>query len=141
MKLEPGGSPGGEVKFLVGVVLSALGVWLFFDSVHFTSGHGGLITNTLGRTGAGGWVEPASMGVLFVPLFLGVLALFFNASQRWAWILTGLGVVFLGIEIVSRFRPFFAVKATHLFIMILLIAGGLGLMLRGYLEDKRRGGN
>jgi hypothetical protein len=36
-------------------------------------------------------------------------------------------------------RPGGEVKATPLFVMIVLIAGGLGLMLRGYAEDRRRG--
>ena len=140
MKLEPGGRPGGEVKFLIGSVLAVIGVWLFFDSVQFTSAHGGLISNALGRNGGGGgYRETTSMGILLVPLFAGVVGLFFDVRQRWAWILTGLGIAVLGVEIVSRFRPVFAVKATHLFLMILLIAGGLGLMLRGYLEDRRRG--
>jgi len=142
MKLEPGGRPGGEAKFLIGSVLAVIGVWLFFDSVQFTSAHGGVISNVLGRNGGGGvggYRETTSMGALLLPLFAGVVGLFFDVRQRWAWILTGLGIAVLGVEIVSRFRPVFAVKATHLFLMILLIAGGLGLMLRGYVEDRRQG--
>ena len=77
------------------------------------------------------------MGLVLVPIFAGVVALFFNARQRWAWGLTMLGLVILGVEIVSRFRPVFSIKSTHLFLMIILIAGGLGLMLRGYVEDKK----
>lgn len=57
----------------------------------------------------------------------------------WAWAVTGVGLVILAVEVVSRFRPVMEIQATHLFILIVLIAGGLGLMLRGYVEDKRGG--
>ncbi|MDF1740611.1 MAG: hypothetical protein P1U86_15725 [Verrucomicrobiales bacterium] len=142
MKLEPGGQPGGEIKFLIGAVLAVVGVWLFFDSVRFTTGHGGLISNSIGRGrggGGGGLMETTSMGIVLVPLFIGIIALFFNARQKWGWILTGLGLVILGVEVVSRFRPVIAIKGTHLFLLIILIAGGIGLMLRGYVEDRKRG--
>lgn len=145
MKLEPGGKPGGEIKFLIGAVLTVIGVWLFFDSVRFTTGHGGLISNMAGGRGrggnGGGLMETTSMGIVLVPLFIGIIALFFNARQKWGWILTGLGLIILGVEVVSRFRPVIAIKGTHLFLLIILIAGGLGLMLRGYVEDRRRSGS
>lgn len=138
MELKPGGQPGGEIKFLIGAVLSVVGVWLFFDSIRFTTGHGGLISNSIGRGRGGGLMETTSMGIVLVPLFIGIIALFFNARLKWGWILTGLGIVVLGIEVVSRFRPIMAIKGTHLFLLILLIAGGIGLMLRGYAEDRKR---
>lgn len=126
---------------MIGAVLSVVGVWLFFDSVRFTTGHGGLISNSIGRGrgGGGGMMETTSMGIVLVPLFIGIIALFFNARQKWGWILTGLGIIILGVEVVSRFRPIIAIKGTHLFLLIILIAGGIGLMLRGYIEDRKRG--
>lgn len=125
------------MKFLIGAVLSAVGVWLFFDSVRFTTGHMGLISGALARGRGGGVMETTSMGIVLVPLFIGVIALFFDVRKMWGWILVGLGLVILGIEIVSRFRPVIAIKGTHLILMIVMIAGGLGMMFRGYLEDRR----
>lgn len=145
MKFQPGGTRGGELAFLAGAGLSLLGLWLFFDSVHFTSGHPGLLSTALhgGRPGGGGgpsWGQTTSMGVLLVPLFVGVAALFFDARRTWAWVLTWIGAAILLIEIVSRMRPEFHVKASHAILMLVLIAGGLGLMLRAYAEDRRRSG-
>lgn len=137
MSLDPGGRPGGEIKFIVGVLLSGIGIWLFFDSVRLTSGHVGLVSNFLGRGGRGGMGQTTSMAVLLVPLFCGIIGLFFNVKQTWAWALTIIGVLILGIEILSRMRPHFNVKASHGFLMIIMIAGGLGLMLRAYIEDRR----
>ncbi len=138
MELNPGGRPGGEVKFLIGVVLTAVGVWLFFDSVRFTTGHMGMISGAISRGRGGGLMETTSMGVVLVPLFIGVVALFFDVKKTWGWALVGLGLLILGVEVVSRFRPIMAIKGTHLFILIVLMAGGLGLMLRGYVEDRKR---
>jgi len=139
MHFEPGGRPGGEIKFLIGAALAAVGVWLFFDSVQFTTRHGGLVSGAISR-GRGGLMETTSMGIVLAPLFIGVIALFFDVRRKWGWVLTGLGLVILGVEVVSRFRPVMAIKATHLFLLILMIAGGLGLMLRGYVEERKSKG-
>jgi len=143
MKLNPGGRPGGEVKFLIGLLLSAVGLWLFFDSVRIQTGYGGLFSGMMhGRAGGGrgGMGETTSMGIVLVPLFLGIVALFFNVRQTWAWVLTWIGLGIIIIEIVSRFRPFFDMKSSHAFLMLIMIAGGSGLMLRGYVEDRRSNG-
>ncbi|MEO0414511.1 MAG: hypothetical protein AAF226_06110, partial [Verrucomicrobiota bacterium] len=142
MSLEPGGRPGGEVKFLIGAILTGIGLWLFFDSVRFSSGHGGLISGMMrgGRGGGGGgrgMGETTSMGIILVPLFIGVIALFFDVKKAWAWCVTGFGILVLAVEIVSRLRPIFEVKATHGIMMLVLIAGGLGFMLKGYMDDRR----
>ncbi|NNE93273.1 MAG: hypothetical protein HKN23_16645 [Verrucomicrobiales bacterium] len=143
MKLQPGGREGGELTFIFGLLLTGVGLWLFFDSVRITSGHGGLISGMMGgRRGGGaggmggGFRETTSMGILLVPLFIGVVALFFDAKKTWAWVMTGLGIAILAIEIVSRFRPHFEWKASHAIMMLVMIAGGLGMMLRGYLADR-----
>ena len=54
MKLNPGGRPGGEVKFLIGLLLSAVGLWLFFDSVRIQTGYGGLFSGMMHGRGGGG---------------------------------------------------------------------------------------
>jgi hypothetical protein len=139
MQLNPGGRPGGEVKFLIGALMTIVGTWLFFDSVRFTTGHMGVMSGAIARGRGGGLMETTSMGIVLLPLFVGVIVLFFDVKKSWGWALLGLGIIILGIEIVSRFRPVIAIKGTHLFLLIVLMAGGLGMMLRGYVEDRRRG--
>ena len=143
MKLNPGGRPGGEVKFMIGLLLAVVGLWFFFDSVRISAGHGGVFSGMMrgGGGGRGGMGETTSMGIVLVPLFLGIVALFFNARQTWAWVLTWIGLAIIIIEIVSRFRPVFDMKSSHALIMLVLIAGGSGMMLRGYVEERRSGGN
>lgn len=136
MSLEPGGRPGGEIKFLIGAVLAVVGLWLFFDSVRITTGHFGLITGLFGR-GGGGLGQTTSMGIILVPLFIGIVGLFVNVKQTWAWALTIVGFLVIVVEIISRMRPHFDMKASHGIIMLVLIAGGIGLMLGGYIADRR----
>ena len=139
MKLEPGGSQGGELKFLFGAVLAAVGLYLFFDSVRFTTGHHGLFSGAFHRRGGGGGLgETTSMGIVLVPLFIGIVALFFDAKRTWGWVITWLGVAILLIEIVSRVRFYMDSKLTHVILMMIMIAGGFGMMLRAYVEDRNR---
>ncbi len=73
-----------------------------------------------------------SSGIVFVPFFLGVCALFYDAKQDWAWWLTlgGLGVIV--IEIISRIQFLMTMKTSHFLLMVALFAAGAGLMLRSY---------
>jgi hypothetical protein len=122
----------------VGLILAALGTYLFLDSVHVATGHGGLLSGMMGH-GRGGLWETTSMGILFVPFFIGVIALFYDATKRWAWGLTLLSLVILAIEIFSRMRFRLDMKTTHLLGMIVLFSAGVGLMLRSYRDFRREG--
>ena len=128
-----GGTDGGVGKFLIGFGLAALAVYLFFDSVRVVTDGGGILSGMIrGRRGAGGMGHTTSMGILFVPFFLGVFALFVNSRQKWAWGLTWLGIAVLAIEIASRFRFYINTKLTHLLVMLVLFAAGCALMFRSY---------
>ena len=137
MKLQPGGRPGGEMTFIVGLLMTAIGVWLFFDSIRLVAGHKGIISGMMGRGGRG-LGQTTSMGVILVPLFAGVVALFMDSTKKWAWGLTWIGLLILVVEILSNFRFHFNVKGSHAILLLLMIAGGIGLMLRSYLLDRSR---
>ncbi len=85
--------------------------------------------------GQGGYWETTSTGIIFVPFFLGVVVLFYDARLWWGWSLTYLGIAIVAIEILSRIQFLFQMKTTHLLGMIVLFAAGLGLMLRSYRDD------
>jgi hypothetical protein len=137
MKLQPGGRPGGEMTFIVGLLMTAIGVWLFFDSIRLVAGHKGIISGMMGRGGRG-LGQTTSMGVILVPLFAGVVALFMDSTKKWAWGLTWIGLFILVVEILSNFRFHFNVKGSHAILLLVMIAGGIGLMLRSYLLDRSR---
>lgn len=127
-----GGSHGGVGQFLIGLSMAIVGLWLFFDSVRMNTGQMGFFTHALSRGGNAGLVGTTSMGILFVPFFVGVVALFYDARMKWAWGVAFLGVAILVIEIVSRTQFYMEGKLTHFLMMLVLFAGGTGLMLRSY---------
>ncbi|NLF72028.1 MAG: hypothetical protein GX575_23595 [Candidatus Anammoximicrobium sp.] len=130
-----GGTEGGAGKFVFGFGLAALALYLFFDSVRVATGDLGLFSGLARRHSGGGLWETTSMGLLFVPFFLGVLALFYDSRLKWAWGLMWFGVAVLVIEILSRIRFFLNMKTTHLLGMIVLFAAGAALMIRSYRDE------
>ncbi len=126
MQLEnAGGTPGGLNLFVGGAALSAVSAWFFVDSVRVTTYGNGWVSRGLGGIGGTG-----SMGVIFLPFFIGVVGLFYDASKRWGWALMGVGLAVIVIEILSRLRFFLDLKLSHFMIMLISFAAGLGLMLR-----------
>ena len=128
-------------QFLIGFGLAALAVYLFFDSVRVITEGTGMISGMLrGRGGGhGGLGETTSMGILLIPFFLGVFALFVNSRQKWASGLTYLGIAILSVEILSRIHFYINTKLTHLLLMLVLFAAGCALMFRSYREDAAAG--
>ncbi len=82
-----------------------------------------------------------SMGVIFVPFFIGVLLLFYNSDLKIGWGLTGIGVLILAIEILSRIRFRMSMKTTHLLLLFIMVAGGLGLIIRSLRDKSLAGGS
>ncbi len=134
-----GGTEGGIGQFTIGLVLSGLAIYLFFDSVRVATGVGiisGGMHRLMGRGGgAGGLGETTSMGIIFVPFVIAVIALFYDAAKKWAWWLLYVGVAIIGVEVLSRIRFFMNTKLTHLLAMMVLFAAGVGLVLRS-LRDQ-----
>lgn len=128
---EPGGTPGGLQKFGLGLVLSAVSLYFFFDSVNVATRGAGWISGLVGG-GSGG---TTSMGIVFVPFFIGIVALFYNSKQSWAWAVTWIGIAILVIEMLSRIRFLMNIKTSHLMIMLVTFAAGAGLMLRSYRDE------
>jgi uncharacterized protein len=136
--LKPGGTEGGDAWFLsaAGFLLAAAGLYFFFDSVHVRGGGAGLISGWMGGHGGGmGLWHTTSMGVIFVPFFLGVVWLFYDADKKPAWILMWAGLAIVIVEILSRIRFDFSMKTTHLLLILGMIAAGVGMMIRSFRED------
>jgi hypothetical protein len=132
-----GGTYGGFTQFTIGFFLAALATFLFLNSVYLTTLHVGIMGRAIGG-GHGGWGETTSMGILFVPFFISLIALFYDARLKWAWWLLYIGLGILVIEILSRVRFRLEMKVTSLLLMIVLFSAGVGLILRSY-RDKDQG--
>ncbi|MDA7863979.1 hypothetical protein N9221_00300 [Akkermansiaceae bacterium] len=132
-KIKSGGSEGGERAFVagLGLILFGLGLYLFLDSVRVTSAPYGWISGRMG--GGRGMGETTSMGIVFVPFLAGITILFFDSEKKWAWVLAGLGLAVVAIEILSRVRFVLEMKTTHLLLVLGMVAAGAGLILRSYV--------
>lgn len=120
-----GGTSGGIGKYFIGLCLIFGALYLFLDSVRITSGFGWCARGFHG-------FHYASNIIVFVPFLIGVMALFYDASKRWAWWLTGGGLTFICIEIVSGLHWWFFMKATHFLLLIVLLGAGLALVLKSF---------
>ncbi len=136
--MNSGGTEGGGGKFALGFVLAAVSLYFFFDSVQVSTDGAGWISGAMRGGGMGGYGmwNSASMGIVFLPFFIGVVALFYDARKVWAWYVTWIGLAIIVIEILSRLRFLMMMKTSHLLIMLVTFAAGTGLMLRSYREDR-----
>lgn len=134
-----GGTRGGCGLFSIGFALAAGGLYLFLDSVRVSSaGHGlfsGMLYGVFGNGHANGAYDTTSMGLLFVPFFLGVVILFYDARLKIGWGLLYLGLGVLVVEILSRIRFFLHMKLTHLLLLLAMVAAGVGLMIRSFRDE------
>ena len=114
----PGGTPGGLGLFLFGLALAVAGGYLILNQVNVTSGYWR-------------WWGENTFGLTLIPLVIGIGLLFFNSKSIAGWILAGGGAVIIFVGILSNLEVYF--RQTSLFnviLMLVLFAGGLGLMAR-----------
>lgn len=81
--------------------------------------------------------ETTSMGIIFLPFMIGLIALFYDVKLRWAWVVSWIGLAIIVIEFLSRIRPQMQIKSSHLLIMLVTFAAGAGLMLQSYRDERR----
>jgi len=113
-----GGTEGGVGQFFIGLAMAAAGGYLLTNQVTVSSGFWG-------------WFGPNTFGLSLLPLLVGAGALFFDGRSRLGWLLTGIGSVIILAGILMNLRIYF--EPTSLFntlIMLVLLAGGLGLLAR-----------
>jgi len=114
-------------NMLAGIALFVLGVYL-------------ITQNTIVRPGfnlqtiTGGYNPP--LGILLLPVLIGIILLFAMKRQVWGWILIifGIGTILLGL--LMGLEVYF--KPTSLYVAILMYgstAAGVGLMIRGVVQS------
>jgi hypothetical protein len=113
-----GGTPGGVGEFLLGLAMAVAGAYMLTERVTVTGGSWAL----WGYSG---------FGLSLLPLIAGVGLLFYNGKSIAGWLLTFAGVVIIFAAILMNLQIYF--QSTSLFntiVMLVLLAGGLGLIAR-----------
>jgi hypothetical protein len=113
-----GGTAGGGGQFLLGLAMAVGGGYLLTNQVTVS-------------TGFWGFFGSHTFGLSLLPLAFGIGLLFFDGASRLGWLLTVAGAVIIVLGVLMNLRIYF--EPTSLFntvIMLVLLAGGLGLVAR-----------
>ncbi|HWR98948.1 MAG TPA: hypothetical protein VN317_11050, partial [Candidatus Methanoperedens sp.] len=113
-----GGTPGGMGLFFAGLAMAAIGGYLLLNQVMVSGG----FWDFLGFN---------AFGLSLLPLLIGVGFLFFDGRSVTGWALSviGAGIIVAGIlmNLHIWFRP---TSLYNTLVMLVLLAGGLGLIAR-----------
>ena len=118
---RPGGTSGGLIEYFIGLVMSIAGSYMLISRVVVTSAFWN-------------WGGYNTFGLSLVPLIFGIAFVFFNGKSVIGWILVLASVVIIASGILMNLQIYF--QPTSLFntiVMIVLFAGGLGLIARGVM--------
>jgi hypothetical protein len=113
-----GGTPGGILQFFAGLAMAVGGGYL-------------LTTQVTVHSGFWGYFGPQTFGLSLLPLVVGIGILFFDGRSIVGALLTVSGAVIIVLGILLNLRIYF--EPTSLFntlVMLVLLAGGLGLVAR-----------
>ena len=125
-----GGTPGGFKTFVLGIIMMCVGGYLLMNQV---SVHGGYWRFDFG----GGYGR--TFGITLLPLLFGVGILFFDGKSFAGRFLTGAGALFIIAGIIANMDINF--RQTSLFntlVMLILLVGGLGLVVRSVMPMERK---
>ncbi len=115
---DVGGTSGGLGHFLMGFVMACVGGYLLTNQVTVV----GSYWNFWGGS---------SFGITLIPMLLGIAMVFFNGRSTLGWMLTIAGALFILAGVIVNMHIYF--QPTSLFntiLMLVLLVGGLGLILR-----------
>jgi hypothetical protein len=113
-----GGTSGGIGIFLIGLMMTVAGAYILTNRVTVTSGFWQF------------WGYN-TFGLSLLPLIAGIGLLFFNGKSIVGWLLLFVGIVIIFTGILMNLQIYF--QSTSLFntiIMLVLLAGGIGLVAR-----------
>src|SRR5436305_720079 len=119
-----GGTPGGTRTFALGLVMMIVGGYLLMERVSVYGGYWNWGIGTSGRT----------FGITLLPLLFGIGILFANGRSFAGRILSGAGalIILAGI-IVNMDVHFQQMSLVNTLIMLTLLVGGIGLIVRSVL--------
>jgi hypothetical protein len=115
---DVGGTPGGLGHFLIGFAMICVGGYLLSNQVVVGSSYWS-------------FYGPNTFGITLIPMLIGVGLLFWSGRSVIGWLLTIGGALLILAGVIANLRIYF--QPTSLFntlVMLVLLAGGLGLIIR-----------
>ena len=120
-----GGTPGGIMTFLVGLVMACGGFYLLLNSIVLRANFGlGYRVYSFGGFGV-------TSGMIMIPFLFGVGMIFYNGRSSLGWLLTVGSAVALIFGVLSTVNfTLRSMSAFDLMVILVLAFGGVGLLLR-----------
>jgi hypothetical protein len=123
---DVGGTPGGFGKFLMGFIMTCAGAYLLTNQVSVV----GSYWNFYGGN---------TFGITLLPMLIGIGLLFWNGRSVIGWLLCISGAVFILAGVIANLHIYFQPASLfNTIVMLILIAGGLGLIARSMLPHRNR---
>lgn len=113
-----GGTPGGVPHFIIGSVMTLIGLYLLLNQVTVTTSFWHFFSFN-------------SFGIALLPFLFGVGFLFYNGKSIPGWILTVGGLIVIITGVIANLQIYFAPTSLwNTLTMLVLLVGGLGLIFR-----------
>lgn len=120
--------PSDYIEFYIGILLIASGLFFLLSKAVVHSGFYGFSVGGLN----------VSTGLVVIPLMFGIIWLVNNPKSFWARLITIVGSVFIVASIIMNIRITFTTSSFFDYlIMMLLIAGGIGLLLKAIFMARK----
>jgi hypothetical protein len=118
---RPGGTSGGLIEFFIGLAMAIAGGYMLISHVIVTSGFWN-------------WGGYNSFGLSLVPLIFGIAFVFFNGKSVIGWILIFASVIIIASGVLMNLQIYFEPASLfNTIVMLVLFAGGLGLIARAVM--------
>jgi hypothetical protein len=127
---NPGGTPGGAGAFVLGLIMAVVGGYLILNQVQVYGGYW-----YFGWMGGYG----RSFGITLIPLLFGIGILFYDGRSFAGRVLVALGSLVILTGVIANLDIHF--RETSLFallVMLVLLVGGIGLVVRAVLPFEPR---
>ena len=120
-----GGKDGGELSFLIGLIMMVAGGYLLLSNIVIRPVFG-FGTRAFGLGGVN-----VTTGMLLIPFMFGVAFIFYEGRSKIGWALAIGSVIALIAGVISNLTlQFSALSAFDLLVILVLLFGGIGLFLR-----------
>lgn len=118
---------GDVLTFIIGLVMLAVGFYIFSAKVTVTTGFGFHI----GNVGING-------GVVVIPMLAGVFWWFITPKKIAPKLLTGIGAALIVASVVMNTRFYFHDNLFSYILMLVMMVGGAGLVLRVLFRGNKK---
>lgn len=124
-----GGTKGGNLEYLIGLVMMIGGGYLLLDSIYvgniFHFRHAMYHAGSFGITS----------GMIMIPFLFGVGMIFYNYKNKLGWALAIGSIIALVFGVISNIQfTFKNLSLINILIIFILFAGGIALFLKGLRE-------